>query len=92
MELAQRVAAALSAAHHPEAEQPGGTQREGFLVQACDDGGATVHWICDATADPVTVSARRFFLARYADTLSQAGIRAVLVEGPGEPYLHCPPR
>ena len=89
MELTQRVAAALHAAHHPDAQQHDRIQCEGFAVEARADGGAEVRWVGGDAADPVAVGARRFFVARYADTLDRAGIHAELVEGAGEPYLLC---
>ena len=91
MDLAQRVAAALRAAHHPEAHQPDTVQNEGFAVEPRTDGGVDVRWLGGDGGDSVAVGARRFFLARYTDTLDLAGIRAELAEGPDGPYLVCRP-
>ncbi len=93
MDLLQRVTEALLAAQHPEAQrQPGKVRVDGFVVESGDDGGVDLRWERGEAADPMVASARDFFLARYVDTLRLAGIRCVLVEGPGEPYLHCPPQ
>jgi hypothetical protein len=93
MDLMRRVTGALEAARFAEARrQPDGLRVDGFLVEAGDDGGVNLRWRGHAPADPMATPARGSFLARYADTLGRAGIRAVLVEGPGEPYLHCPPQ
>ncbi len=92
MDLLQRVTEALRAAQHAEAQrQPDKVRVDGFVVESDDDGGVDLRWEREA-ADPMAASARDFFLARYVDTLARTGIRTVLVEGPGEPYLHCPPQ
>ena len=91
MDLTQRIVQALRAAQHPEAQrQPDELQADGFVVDSNPDGSADVRWDGGDAADPMLDARRRFFLARYADTLTHAGVRAVLVDGPGEPSLHCP--
>ena len=93
MDLMQRVTEALQAAQHAEAQRESDTVRvDGFVVKSGDDGSVDLRWERGEGTDPIAPSARGFFLARYGDTLSHASIRAVLVEGPGEPYLHCPPQ
>ncbi len=93
MDLMQRVTEALRAAQHAEAQrQPDKVRVDGFVVEAGDDGGVDLRWERGEAADPMAASARDFFLARYVDTLARTGIHTVLVEGPGEPYLHCPPQ
>jgi hypothetical protein len=93
MDLMRRVTETLEAARFAEARrQPDGLRVDGFLVEADDDGGVNLRWEGHEPADPMVTPARDSFLARYARTLDRAGVRAVLVEGPGEPYLHCPPQ
>ena len=93
MDLTRRVSEALEAAQFAEARrQPDGVRVDGFLIEADDDGSVNLRWEVHEPADPMVTPARGLFLARYADTLRRAGVRAVLVEGPGEPYLHCPPQ
>ena len=93
MDLMQRVTEALLAAQHPEAQrQPDKVRVDGFVVESGDDGSVDLRWERGEAGDPMVASARDFFLARYVDTLARTGIRTVLVEGPGEPYLHCPPQ
>ena len=93
MDLLQRVTEALQAAQHAEAQrQPDKVRVDGFVVESGDDGSVDLRWERGEAADPMAASVREFFLARYVDTLRHAGIHTVLVEGPGEPYLHCPPQ
>ncbi len=93
MGLMQRVTEALLAAQHPEVRrQPDKVRVDGFVVESGDDGGVDLRWERGEATDPIAPSTRGFFLARYVDTLARTGIRTVLVEGPGEPYLHCPPQ
>ncbi len=87
----QRVTEALLAAQHPERQrQPDQVRVDGFVVEPGNDGSVDIRWERGETTDPIAPTTRGFFLARYADTLRHAGIRSVRVEGPGEPYLHCP--
>ncbi len=91
MDLMQRVTEALLAAQHTEAQRESDTVRvDGFVVEPGNDGSVDIRWERGEGTDPIAPSARGFFLARYADTLSHVGIHTVLVERPGEPYLHCP--
>jgi hypothetical protein len=92
MDLMQSVTEALRAAQHAEAQQqPDKVRVDGFVVELADDGSVDIRWAGEAV-DPMVSSAGAYVLARYADTLRHAGIHATLVEGPGEPYLHCWPQ
>ena len=90
MDLARRITETLRAAQHPEAQrQPDKIRVDGFVVEPDDDGSVQIRWEGGEAADPLVDLGRRFFLARHGDTLNHAGIQTMLVEGPGEPYLHC---